>query len=230
MSIGALAPLDPGALAALTLTRATVRAYVRHVYLPAGAAPDPLWVNSAALSRFQTLGGTLYLAEDSATVWAELCRARAAEVAAADPTGGVGLHPDSFAYYAGRPLGVPVDARALFEVRFEVERIADLTTPHNLAVLAGAGISGAELRADDYGRCPDVARFGEANGCQAIRARSAAYSNGVCVAVMPGHHPTRGLWRVLIPAARPTVGVAYLTRYRDGQRPMWLDGPAVRAA
>jgi len=41
----------------------------------------------------------------------------------------VGLHPDNFAYYAGRPLGVPVDARALFEVRFEVKRIADLTTP-----------------------------------------------------------------------------------------------------
>ena len=105
------APLNRRALAALTLTRATVRAYVRHVYLPAAAAPDPLWVNAAALSRFQTLGGTLYLAEDPATVWAELCRARAAEVAAADPTGGVGLHPDSFAYYAGpaarRPGGRP---------------------------------------------------------------------------------------------------------------------------
>ena len=230
MSIDALAPLDPQALAALTLTRATVRAYVRHVYLPADAAPDPLWVNAAAPSRFQTLGGTLYLAEDSTTVWAELCRARAAEVAAADPTGGVGLHPDSFAYYAGRPLGVPVDARALFEVRFDVEWIADLTTPHNLAILADAGISDSQLRADDYGRCPNLARFGEANGWQAIRSRSAAYRNGVCVAVMPGYHPTRGLWRVLIPAARPTIGVAYLTRYRDGQRPMWLDGPAARAA
>jgi len=85
MSIGALAPLDRGALAALTVTRATVRAYVRHVYLPADAAPDSLWVNAAAMSRFQTLGGTLYLAEDPATVWAELCRARG---------GGRGRRPD----------------------------------------------------------------------------------------------------------------------------------------
>lgn len=226
----AAAPLDLGELATLTLTRAAVRAYLRHVWLPSSAPPDPLWVNASAPSRWRTAGGTLYLAEDAETVWAESCRARAAAVAAADPTGGVGLHADNFEYYAAQPLARPVDARALFEVRVDVERLADLTTPDSQAVLARAGMSAGELIADDYRQCVALSHYAEANGWQAIRAPSAAYEDGVCVAVMPGHRPSRGLWRILLRAARPTVAVAYLTRYRAGERPGWLDGATVRAA
>ena len=230
MSTAVSGTFDTGTLAALTLTRAWVRAYVRHVWLPGVSPPDPLWVNAAQPSRWQTVGGTLYLAEDEPSVWAESCRARWAQIATADPTGGVGLHPTSFPYYASQPLGLPVDARALFEVRFDVARMADLTSAANQAVLASAGIGASELIADDYGRCPQVARHGEANGWQAIRAPSAAWAGGVCVAVMHGHHPTQGLWRILLAAARPTVAVAYLTRYRVGERPAWLDGPVARVA
>ena len=218
-----------GRACGVTLTPATVRAYVRHVWLPGNAQPDPLWVDAAQRSRWQTVGGTLYLAEDETTVWSESCRARAGAVAAADPTGGVGLHPANFAYYASQPLDRPVDARALFEVRFAVARMADLTSLANQAVLGSAGMSPAELIADDYGRCPQVAHYGEANGWQAIRAPSAAWEDGECVAVMTGHHPTRGLWRILLAAARPTVAVAYLTRYRAGERPAWLDGAVAQA-
>lgn len=230
MSTFASAPLDTDALEALPLTAAAVRAYVRHVWLPGTTAPDPLRVSAAQPSRWQTQGGTLYLAEDESTVWAESCRARAAAVAAADPTGGVGLHPANFDHYASRPLGAPVDARALFEVRFDVERMADLTDAANQEVLRRAGMSAAELITDDYGRCPQVARHGERRGWQGIRAPSAAYDGGVCVAVMPGHHPPGGLWSILLDAARPTVAIAYLTRYRTRERPAWLDGTATRAA
>ncbi|HEY1517449.1 MAG TPA: hypothetical protein VGF91_13585 [Solirubrobacteraceae bacterium] len=224
------APLDADALEALMLTAAAVRAYVRHVWLPATAAPDPLWVSAAQPSRWQTAGGTLYLAEDEPTVWAESCRARAAAVTSADPTGGVGLHPANFDHYASRPLGAPVDARALFEVRFDLDRMADLTNAANQTILRRAGMDAAELIADDYGRCQQLARHGERHSWQAIRAPSAAYDGGVCVAVMPGHHPRSGRWRILVDAARPTVAIAYLTRYRTGERPAWLDGAATRAA
>ena len=229
MSIGRR-PLEPAGLAAVALTPARVRAYVRHVWLPAGDPPDPLRVSGAQLSRWQTAGGTLYLAEDEQTVWAESCRARAAAVADADPTGGVGLHPANFGHYASQALGAPVDARALFEVRFELERMADLTTGASQAALERAGMDAGELIADDYDRCRALARHGEQHDWQAIRAPSAAYEDGVCVAIMPGHHPSRGLWRILLDAARPTIAIAYLTRYRSGERPGWLDGATVRAA
>lgn len=220
----ARAPLRADAIADVALTTVDVRAYVRHCYLPPVGDPDPLWVNASQPSRWQTSGGTLYLAETAETVWAESCRTRAAQINAADPTGGVGLAPANFAYYAPLPLDPPVDARALFEVSFRVEGLADLTTPRARAALVAAGMTEVELVADDYGRCGEVAKFGEAHGWAAIRAPSAALVGRVCVAVMPGHHPDGGLWRILTPAARPTVAVAYLTRYRFGERPAWLDG------
>lgn len=223
-------PLVVEALADVALTVVDVRAYVRHVYLPTAGVPDPLWVNAAQSSRWQTDGGTLYLAENAQTVWAEFCRARASQIAAADPTGGVGLGPANFAFYAPLALSPPVDARALFEVNFRVEGLADLTTPQALSALTAAGMTDAELIADDYGRCPEVAKYGEAQGWQAIRAPSAALDGGVCLAVMPDHHPEGGLWQVLTAAMRPAVAVAYLTRYRAGERPAWLDGAAGTAA
>jgi RES domain-containing protein len=227
---GGRPPLEVAELAAMPVSPAEVRAYVRHCYVPPAGSPDPLWVSASQPSRWRTVGGTLYLAEDAQTAWAESCRARAAQVAAADPTGSVGLGQANLAYYAPQPLGLPVDARALFEVTFRVDRLVDLTTPEAMAVLVAAGLSEAELFADDYGRCPDVAQYGEAHGWEAVRAPSAALEDGVCFAVMPGHHPAHGLWRILLPAARPTVATAYLTRYRDGERPAWLNGAAPAAA
>jgi hypothetical protein len=214
------------ALAAVQLGSEVVRAYLRHCYLPAAGGPDPLHVNAAARSRWQTRGGTLYLAEEEPTVWAESCRARAAQVVAADPTGGVGLGAANFAFYAVRPLGAPVDARALYEVRWPVAALADLTAPENEMALQSAGVDATDLIADDYRPCPQIAHYGEANGWEAIRAPSAALDGGVCVAVMPSHHPARRLWRELVAAARPTVAVAYLTRYRAGERPGWLGSSA----
>src|SRR3954453_5386882 len=196
---GARRPLVVGELAAMPIVTGEIRAYVPPCYLPPVGNPDPLWVNAAQSSRWQTIGGTLYLAEDAQTAWAESCRARAAQVEAADPTGGVGLGSANFAYYARQPLAAPVDARALFEVSFRVERLVDLTSEDALASLRAAGLTDDELRADDYGRCPNVAQYGEADGWEAIRAPSAALDGGLCVAVMPGHHPPTGLWRILQP-------------------------------
>jgi hypothetical protein len=213
---------DDDALDAIEVRDARIRAYIRHCYLPASGQPDPLYVNAAQESRWHTAGGTLYLAEDENTVWAEMCRVRASQVLLADPTGGVGLAPANFAFYGPRTLDDPVDRRALLQVEFRVDALADLTTSESGAVLGDMGLTDADLLADDYGPCPRIAKAGERLGWHAIRARSAALDGGVCLAVFHRHHPPRVLWRTLRDSARPVVAIAYLTRYRAGERPPWL--------
>jgi hypothetical protein len=218
-------PVGGDALDAIQVRAARVRVYLRHCYIPSVDQPDPLYVDHAQASRWHTDGGTLYLAEDENTVWAEMCRVRPGQIGRADPTGGIGLAPANFAFYGPQALADPVDARALFEVEFGVGALADLTTSGSRAVLGGMGVSDTDLLVDDYGPCPDIAKAGERLGWHAIRAPSAALNGGVCVAVFRGHHPPHGLWRKLRDSARPVVAVAYLTRYRAGERPAWLGLP-----
>jgi hypothetical protein len=146
------------------------------------------------------------LAEEEETVWAEACRVRAWQIADADPTGGIGLAAGNFGYYGPLPLGPPVDLRALYEVTFEVRALADLTTATSRETLAEVGLGDSELLADDYGPCPDIAKAGQRLGWEAIRAPSAALPGGICVAVLPGHHPSRERWRILRESASVKAG------------------------
>jgi hypothetical protein len=209
-------------LAGVPVGAKTVRVYLRHCFIPAAGDPDPLYVNAAVGSRWWTPRGTLYLAEETETVMAEHCRNNPDSVFAADPTGGVGLNPQNFAAYAARPVGDPLPARALFSVDVDFDELADLRSPAALAALGRIGIDAGDLLDDGYGPCPALAQAGERLGWQAIRAPSAAYTDGTALAVFHDAFPPAAHWRVDAAAVRPSVRVAYLTRYRARQRPAWL--------
>ena len=200
----------------------TVRVYLRHCYLPATGPADPLWVSAGVESRWWTPAGTLYVAEDADTVMAEHCRNNAAAVAGADPTGGVGLTAANLAYFAPRPVGAPLLARALYSVEVAFDRLADLRSPDALAALGVLGVSADDLLADDYGPCPALAQAGEQLGWQAVRASSAANPDGSALGIFAAARPAPALWHEQLAAARPSVRTAYLTRYRAGERPAWL--------
>jgi hypothetical protein len=210
------------ALSRVPAASATVRLYLRHCYIPGSGAPDPLWVSAGSPSRWWTPAGTLYVAEDPDTVMAEHCRNNAVAVAEADPTGGVGLTAENLRFYAPRPVGPPLVARALFSVQVAFDRLADLRSAAAQAALASAGVESDDLLADDFGACPDIAQAGERLGWEALRAPSAALDGGIAVAVFDRAYPPRDRWRLENEAVRPSVRVAVLTRYRAGQRPSWI--------
>jgi hypothetical protein len=218
-----------GALADVPVGPHAIRVYLRHCYLPAAGDPDPLWINAAVLSRWHTHEGTLYVAEEAETVWAELCRNTPDRVQAADPTGGVGLNPANFPFYGPQALRPPVDARALFSVDIAFGQVADFTGPEAQAALQAAGVAdpATELLEDGYGPCPHIAKAGRALGWEAVRASSAARLGGITMSIFDGAWPEAATWTLEEPAARPSVGVAYLTRYRAGERPAWLGPPSV---
>lgn len=202
--------------------------YLRHCWLPPSGNPNPVSVNPRGLTRWHTCAGTLYLAEDDVTVWCEHCRHSAREIEAADPTGGVGLHPANFSLYAGQALREPVLARALYGVRVRFDRVADLTTETARAALRACGVNpDTDLFADGFGPCPDIAKAGEALGWRAVRARSAARPAGMCVAVFNGWFPPRPAFARVGTTERPNVAAAYVTRYLAGERPGWLGAAPV---
>jgi hypothetical protein len=214
--------LTEDALAAVAAEPRTVRVYLRHCFIPATGDPDPLWVNPAVASRWWTALGSLYVAEEAETVMAEHCRNRPAEMHAADPTGGVGLNAQNFGFYAAQPVGDPLPARALFAVDVAFEQLVDLRSQPALDVLNRLGVGAADLLADDYGPCPDIAQAGERLGWQAIRAQSAANPDGTALAIFSDAFPAPADWRMVNAAVRPSTRAAYLTRYRAGERPAWL--------
>ncbi|MGO9496648.1 MAG: RES domain-containing protein [Solirubrobacteraceae bacterium] len=209
-------------LGAVPVTPLATRVYLRQCFLPAVGDADPLWVAATTPSRWRTTDGTLYVAEDIDTVMAEYCRNQAEYVRQADPTGGIGLNRRNFTFYAGRPVGDPLPARAVFSVGVAFARVADLRAADSQAALSGLGISPDNLLADDYGPCPDLASIGESLGWNAVRAQSAANIAGTALAIFRRSHPARNLWRPEEDAARPSVRIAYLTRYKDRERPSWL--------
>lgn len=214
--------LSTASLGAVPVMPLATRVYLRQCFLPAAGNADPLWVAAAAPSRWRTHDGTLYVAEDIETVMAEYCRNQADYVRQADPTGGVGLNPRNFAFYAGRPVGGPLPARSVFSVQVALARVANLRAADTQAALSSLGINPDDLIADDYGPCPDLAAIGESLGWNAVRTRSAANIAGTALAIFRRWHPARSLWRLEEKAARPSVRIAYLARYKVSERPSWL--------
>jgi hypothetical protein len=211
------------ALDAIDVEPLITRIYIRQCYIPTPPEePDPLWIDASAPSRWRTPSGTLYVAEDLETAMAEYCRNSSALVDAADPTGGVGLNRNNFQFYAGDAIGDPLQQRAIFSTEVAFERVADLRSSEAREALRSLGIAERDLVADDYGPCPQLATLGEASGWQAVRAESAANNAGTAIAIFNGAFPTREFWRLVEPAMRPTVRIAYLTRYKSRERPAWL--------
>lgn len=212
-------------LARVPLRGAEVTAY-RHVAVPSRGRADAL--NTAGDGRWHETAWrhpVLYCAEDAETAIAEYCRARADRIAAADPTGGLGLNRLAYPAYAELPVGEPLPARLLYRIELRLERVADLT--HAGAELRRAGFDPAWLTADDHTPCRSLALLGLHLGWQAIRTASAALpdADNCCLPVFPQSLGAKPRTRSLA-IVRPTVAIAVRTTYRKNERPAWLPPPA----
>lgn len=217
--------MDRSVLSGLPTVATAAWLYFRHTYLPALDPPDPMRVRPGT-GRWAT-DWTLYTANSVPVAWAEYCRWIPGEITDADPTGGIGLTGESLEALAPLALGDPVSRRALFSVRFSFLRLADLTKPDAQNVLAAAGFDQGEFYSDDYTVTSELAAMGASLGWEALLAPSAAWrlGNGFAVAVFESGRDRIDRVNELARAARPTVGVAYATSYKSGERPAWL-GPA----
>ncbi len=205
----------------IPVLRTVVTVYYRHVWLPPdGSPPDPLFVRREG--RWPT-EWTLYTGTTPAVAWAEYCRNHPLDVAAADPTGGVGL--DESALIALGPLQLNVPARALFAFDLAFDNLADLTSTWAADLLRRSGFDTASLTADaPYGDCPALAALASGLDWQAMLVPSAAWPmpDGLCVPVFDRNVPGLLAAREVLAAARPSVAVAAATTYANGARPRWL--------
>lgn len=204
------------------MRRTALTVYFRQVWLTNdGSEPDPFFVRREG--RWPT-DWTLYTATTEAVAWAEYCRNHPADVAGADLTGGAGLDVAGLAAMGGFQLDVP--ARALFELDFAFDRIADLTSAWALELLERAGFAASDFAADppDYGKCPELASHVEALDWQAMIVPSAAWrwANGLCVPIFESGRGSLIRYRKTLAAAQPTLSVAAATTYPGSSRPRWL--------
>lgn len=215
-------PLDLGPLREIPVRRTSVTVYFRQVWLPSdGSPPDPFFMRREG--RWPT-DWTLYTVTTPAVAWAEYCRNHPTDIAVADVTGGVGL--DDAALNALGPLELAVPARALFELDFAFEKLADLTSNWALELLVRSGFRTDSFVADPpgYGDCPKLASLVVQLGWQALMVPSAAWRwpDGNCLPVFQAGRSALVEHRLAIPAAKPSVALAAATSYVTGERPQWL--------
>ncbi len=216
--------LDRAPLREIPRQRTALTVYFRPVWLPSdGSSPDPFFVCPEE-GRWPT-SWTLYTATSPEVAWAEYCRNHPDDVADADVTGGVGLDENGLSVLGPLPLdGVP--ARALYELDFAFENLANLTSAWARELLARAGFDATSFTADppDYGDCPKLASLASELGWQAMLVPSAAWRwpDGLCVPVFEEGRPALVNYRRVLAAARPSVAVAAATTYADALRPRWL--------
>jgi hypothetical protein len=184
--------------------------------------PDPEYAGGGG--RWDTDGRTLYTATKATVSWAEWCRNHPAAVAEADPTGGQRLEADLIKQLAWQDLPDKIPARALVHMTFDFVRLVDLTTSKAQQRLVQVGFDPNDLYADDYGRCPQLARDFEALGADAIKVPSAAFRNGECIAVFSAGRQCRGDWEPVQRRARPGVPEAMQTVYKKDETPAWILG------
>jgi hypothetical protein len=213
-------PLELAALDAVRAGPLRATLYLRQVYIPPTGDPDPFYVKPHD-GRWGT-DWTLHTTGSPPTAWAEYCRHVPGAIERADPTGGIGLSLAGLSGLAFLEIGHPVPARALFALTYEFDKVLDVSA--QATALATAGFTSAELYADDYGLCPELARWASTEDYEAIVAPSAAWrrAGGTICAVL-----TRGRSRMLnqdvvVPSGRPTIAVAAGTTYKAGERPSWL--------
>jgi hypothetical protein len=214
-------PLYEAAAASVGTQATTVSVYVRHVRIPERGSPDPFYV-APHLGRWGT-DWTLHTATATHVALAEYCRWVPQELERSDPTGGVGINASNLSALAGLPIPTPLPPRALFQLVYRFDRLADLTTTGAAAALRAAGFDPNHLRGDDYADCQALANAGVAVGWEALMAPSAAWRpDGACVAVFAAGRDRLIRHRMVVASARPTVAVAYATTYKAGERPSWL--------
>jgi hypothetical protein len=219
--------VDVDALAAVPVVPLHAELWWRHCWLPPDpSAQDPLYVPAAAGGRWPTADGTLYLGDLATTVWCEYLRNNPAQVERADPTGGLGLGSEAEVRALAREQ-LDVAPRGLWRVDVRLDRVADFTGLGGHEALRGAGVAPEDLLADDYGPCPQIAATQPPVDWQAVLVPSAALPERRCVAVFSPHHPARPQWHQVETVAVPTVLHAYLTRFREGERPTWLPARVV---
>lgn len=206
----------------LTVGPATVKLYYRTVHIPYREEADPLRVVPGT-GRWPS-SRTLYTASSDDVAWAEFCRNHAADIEAADMTGGIGIDLSSLQAMADFGLGPPVPSRSLYELTFRFTQIVDLTTDAAWAVLADADFDVADFFSDTYGECPALAEHGVERGWEALRVPSAAWrsKDACCIPVFPAGFPRLEGVRIVEASAVPTIRVSVGTSYRLGERPSWM--------
>lgn len=217
--------LDLAVLREIPVGKAQERVVYRTAYLPASGSPDPLVVLPEA-GRWPT-AWTLYTATTATVAWAEYCRNHATDISGSDVTGGVGLTAATLPAFASLEVSKVLPRRALFELHFEFEALADLTSPWAEELLRRAGFDPGSFYLDasvGYGDCPELAGLTSELGWEAIRVPSAAWQrpDGLCVPVFEAGHGRLVTSRPLLPSASPTVATAVATAYPAGERPGWL--------
>ena len=216
--------LDTTWLEQVPVLRTPVRVYFRTVHIPATGAADPFRVKPNE-GRWPT-DWTLYTGSSPQVAWAEYCRNWSKDVAAADVTGGVGLTPLSLSALGPISVGAPLPQRALYELTFAFERLADLLSPWGQHCVERAGFPLSDFYADGpaYGMCPALAASGNALGWEGMRVPSAALrtEHAFCLPVFAAGRARLTQAVEAVPAAHPTVAMAYATTYVPGERPSWL--------
>jgi RES domain-containing protein len=188
-----------------------------------GFVPNPNYAQPDS-GRWATPSGTLYTACTEEVSWSEYCRQAAAYVQNADPSGAGALDPSLAGGLIYESVGTPLPARAFVRLEFELDRVADLTTSYARSLVMAAHFDVTHLRRDDYGDCSELARLGERIGWQAMLVPSAAWDpgHGRCVAIFKAGRTGFRDRAVVQSPARPTLQHAWDTRYREGERPTWL--------
>lgn len=213
-------PIDAVA-ASMPTEQSRINVYFRHVWLPATGSPDPFFARPYT-GRWGTTW-TLHTATEVPTAWSEYCRSVPHEIDRADPTGGVGINARNLSLFGPQELSDPVVRRALYQLTFRFEKIADLTSASARSLLAASGFADTEFFSDNFGWCPALAAAGEAVGWEALVAPSAAARpDGRCVAVFNAGRRRLLRHTEIAAAARPTIATAVATTYRSGERPGWL--------
>ncbi|HEY2716581.1 MAG TPA: hypothetical protein VGI73_10230 [Solirubrobacterales bacterium] len=217
--------LDIAVLRQIPVGTADERLFYRTVHLPLSGEPNPLYV-SPTTGRWPT-GWTLYTATTATVAWAEYCRNHPADVAASDVTGGVGLSTATLPAFAALEVSKSLPRRALYELRFEFEALADLTSPWAEELLLRSGFDLGSFYADaamGYGDCPELAGLTQQLGWEAIRVPSAAWQHpdGFCAPVFEAGRQRLISIASVLPSASPTVATAVATAYAAGERPAWL--------
>lgn len=217
--------LDLEVLQEIPVARSTQRVVYRTVHIPVAGKPDPLFVQTSH-GRWPT-AWTLYTGTSEPVAWAEYCRNHAEDVELSDVTGGVGLTSATLPAYARLEVSKALPRRSLYELRFDFQRLADLTSPWSEELLGRAGFDLDSFyadRADGYGDCPELAELVPQLGWEAILVPSAAWQrpDGFCVPVFEAGRERLVSVDRRFASASPTVALAVATAYADGERPAWL--------
>jgi RES domain len=219
--------LDIAVLRQIPVGSASERVFYRTVHLPLNGQPDPLHV-LPEVGRWPT-AWTLYTATTATVAWAEYCRNHAADVSGSDVTGGVGLSATTLPAFATLEVSKSLPRRALYELHFEFEALADLTSPWAEELLRRSGFDLSSFYTDPaaaYGDCPELAGLTHELGWEAIRVPSAAWQrpDGFCVPVFESGRGRLVATSSLLASASPSVATAVATAYAAGERPGWLGG------